>query len=54
VVRIAQDGARDVVFAVPEDKRSLVRIGQAGAGAPWSDGAPLQGKVREVAASADR
>jgi hypothetical protein len=29
VVRIAQDGARDVVFAVPEDKRSLVRIGQA-------------------------
>ncbi|WP_312589503.1 efflux RND transporter periplasmic adaptor subunit [Comamonas terrigena] len=54
VVRIAQDGERDVVFAVPEDKRSLVRIGQAVQVRPWADGeALLQGKVREVAASAD-
>ncbi|MEG2046705.1 MAG: efflux RND transporter periplasmic adaptor subunit [Comamonas sp.] len=54
VVRIAQDGERDVVFAVPEDKRSLVRIGQAVQVRPWTDGeALLQGKVREVAAAAD-
>ena len=54
VVRIAQDGARDVVFAVPEDKRSQVKIGQAVQVRPWVDGeALLQGKVREVAASAD-
>ena len=54
VVRIAQDGERDVVFAVPEDKRSLVRIGQAVQVRPWTDGAALlQGKVREVAAAAD-
>jgi len=54
VVRIAQDGERDVVFAVPEDKRSLVRIGQSVQVRPWTDGeALLQGKVREVAASAD-
>lgn len=54
VVRIAQDGERDVVFAVPEDKRSLVRIGQAVQVRPWTDGeALLQGKVREVGASAD-
>lgn len=54
VVRIAQDGERDVVFAVPEDKRSLVRMGQAVQVRPWTDGAELlQGKVREVAAAAD-
>lgn len=54
VVRIAQDGERDVVFAVPEDKHSLVRIGQSVQVRPWTDGeALLQGKVREVAASAD-
>ena len=54
VVRIAQDGARDVVFAVPEDKRSQVTLGQTVQVRPWVDGQPLlQGKVREVAASAD-
>lgn len=54
VVRIAQDGERDVVFAVPEDKRSAVRIGQAVQVRPWAEGAAaLPGKVREVAASAD-
>lgn len=53
VVRIAQDGPRDVVFAVPEDKVARFRTGQAMAVRPWSGGEPLQGRVREVAASAD-
>jgi len=53
VVRIAQDGPRDVVFAVPEDKVARFRTGRAMAVRPWSGGEPLQGRVREVAASAD-
>lgn len=54
VVRIARDGERDVVFAVPEDKRAAMRIGLAVQVRPWTNGAALlQGKVREVAASAD-
>ncbi|MBF5006593.1 efflux RND transporter periplasmic adaptor subunit [Diaphorobacter caeni] len=53
VVRIAQDGARDAVFSVPEDKVSQVRVGQEVAIRPWAEGAGLTGKVREVAASAD-
>lgn len=55
VVRLARDGARDVVVAVPEDRLAQLRTGQtaqvrlwAGAGA-----APLQASVREVAAMAD-
>jgi RND family efflux transporter MFP subunit len=54
VVRIAQDGPRDVVFVVPEDKRGAIRVGQAVRVRPWTAGMqPLQGQVREVAASAD-
>ena len=53
VVRIAQDGARDVVFAVPEDKVAQIQVGQAVGVRAWAGGAPLQGRVREVAASAD-
>ncbi|MDL9998276.1 efflux RND transporter periplasmic adaptor subunit [Variovorax sp. J22P240] len=53
VVRIAQDGARDVVFAVPEDRAALVKPGSAVAVRGWAGGAELEGKVREVAASAD-
>jgi RND family efflux transporter MFP subunit len=53
VVRIAQDGARDVVFAVPEDKVAQVRPGQEVLARVWSGGAQLAGRVREVAASAD-
>ena len=60
VVRVARDGARDVVFAVPEDRLAQLRVGQsaqvrlwaAATGAP-GNGAPLGGVVREVAASAD-
>ncbi|MBO9679969.1 MAG: efflux RND transporter periplasmic adaptor subunit [Acidovorax sp.] len=53
VVRIAQDGARDVVFSVPEDKVGLVRVGQAVQVRSWSGGEPFAGRVRDVAASAD-
>jgi RND family efflux transporter MFP subunit len=53
VVRFAQDGARDVVFSVPEDRASRVLPGSAVTVRGWSDGREMQGKVREVAASAD-
>lgn len=53
VLRIAQDGARDVVFAVPEDRAGQIKPGSAVAVRGWSGGDELQGKVREVAASAD-
>ena len=53
VVRIAQDGPRDVVFAVPEDKVAQIALGSEVAVRGWSGGAPLAGRVREVAASAD-
>lgn len=53
VVRLARDGARDVVFSVPEDKVGRLAVGQALAVHSWSGGAPLVATVREVAASAD-
>ena len=53
VVRIAQDGPRDVVFAVPEDKIAMVRPGSDVSVRVWTDGKTLAGKVREVSASAD-
>lgn len=53
VVRIAADGARDVVFAVPEDKVVALRPGTAVAVRLWAGNTQLQGRIREVAASAD-
>jgi RND family efflux transporter MFP subunit len=53
VVRIAQDGAREVVFAVPEDKVAALKPGSAVAVQQWATGTALQGVVREVGASAD-
>ncbi len=57
VVRIAQDGARDVVFNVPEDRVGELAVGAAVSIKRWSAGdgenANVQGKVREIAASAD-
>jgi RND family efflux transporter MFP subunit len=58
VVRLAHDGPRDVVFAVPEDKAELVR---ALAGQPgrfkvrlWgTSGEALPATIREIAAAAD-
>jgi len=53
VVRIAQDGPRDVVFAVPEDKVVALRPGSEVAVKAWASGDTLAGQIREVAASAD-
>lgn len=53
VVRIAQDGPRDVVFSVPEDKVSLIKAGSAVDVRAWGASASIKGAVREVAASAD-
>jgi multidrug efflux system membrane fusion protein len=57
VVRIAQDGPRDVVFAVPEDRLSLVRplVGQENALQVrlWGAEATVPATVREIAAAAD-
>ena len=53
VVRIAVDGARDVVFAVPEDQVAQLKPGQPMQVRLWAGQAMLAGRVREVAASAD-
>ncbi len=53
IFRIAQDGPRDVVFSVPEDRVVMVKLGAPVAVRSWSGGALLTGTVREVAASAD-
>src|SRR6185369_13066511 len=54
VVRIAQDGPRDVVFAVPEDKVTALTAGSDVTVKSWTDSAlSIAGKVREVSASAD-
>lgn len=53
IVRIAQDGARDVVFSVPEDRVQAVRVGSAAQVSLWASRQTYPGKVREVAASAD-
>ena len=53
VVRIAADGPRDVVFAVPEDRVARLAPGQPVQLRLWASQAQLPGRVREVAASAD-
>jgi RND family efflux transporter MFP subunit len=53
VVRLAQDGPRDAVFAVPENQLSTMRPGAEVDVRPWSEPRSLAGRVREVAASAD-
>lgn len=53
VVRIALDGPRDVVFAVPEDKVAGVRPGTRVSLRLWAGNTALAGRVREVAAAAD-
>lgn len=58
VLRLAQDGPRDVVFSVPEDQADALRALQGRAGAVqvrmWgADAAALPATVREVAAAAD-
>ena len=53
VVQLARDGARDVVFAVPEDKRSSIELGASVAVRGWVATTSQNATVREVAASAD-
>lgn len=57
VVRLARDGARDAVIAVPEDRVARLKVGQAAQVRLWSSGQassePLAAQVREIAASAD-
>lgn len=58
VLRVAQDGPRDVVFSVPEDQADTLRALQGKPGAVqvrlWGDaGEKLPATVREVAAAAD-
>ncbi len=53
VVQIAQDGPRDVVFSVPEDKVALIKTGSKVDVRVWASKTRLEGSVREVAASAD-
>jgi len=53
VVRVAQDGPRDAVFAVPEDKLAVMRQGSAVDVRVWPGQTQLVGRVREVSASAD-
>ena len=57
VVRLAHDGPRDAVFAVPEDGVAGVRVLQGKPGAirvrPWGSQTTLPATVREVAAAAD-
>lgn len=53
VVRLAQEGARDAVFAVPEHVVSRLKLGQKMSASVGSTGQTVQGQVREIGASAD-
>ncbi|KQP22652.1 efflux RND transporter periplasmic adaptor subunit [Pseudorhodoferax sp. Leaf267] len=53
VVRVAQSGVRDVVFAVPEDRVRAVKVGSPVQVRQWNSDTVLAGRIREVAASAD-
>lgn len=58
VLRLAHDGARDVVFSVPEDKVALVKAMAAQPGRfsvrLWgADAQPLPATIREISAAAD-
>ncbi len=53
IARIAQDGPRDVVFSVPEDRLKAITTGSQVAIRTWSPGLELAGVVREIAAAAD-
>ncbi|HQS31825.1 MAG: efflux transporter periplasmic adaptor subunit [Polaromonas sp. 39-63-203] len=53
VVRIAADGPRDVIFAVPEDRLSGIVPGEPVRIRVWAQNRETTGKVREIAASSD-
>jgi RND family efflux transporter MFP subunit len=53
VVRFAQDGPRDAVFAVPEHVVGRLKMGQKMSASVGNTGQTVQGQVREIGASAD-
>ena len=53
ILRIAQDGPRDGVFAVPEDKVGKLKVGSQVLVQAWAEQKKASAIVREVAASAD-
>ncbi|MDO8769494.1 MAG: efflux RND transporter periplasmic adaptor subunit [Burkholderiaceae bacterium] len=53
IVRIAQDGVRDVVFSVPEDKVKQMKVGSSVNVRVWAENRSMGGNIREIAASAD-
>lgn len=54
VLRLARNGAREVVFAVPEDQLKLVKLNAPLTAHLWADeGKAIPAKVSEIAASAD-
>lgn len=53
VLRVAKDGARDAVFAVPEDRIGQLKPGQPVQVKVWPEEQALGAHIREVAASAD-
>lgn len=54
VLRLARNGAREVVFAVPEDQLKRVKLNQTVVVRLWADaGKPLTAKISEIAAAAD-
>lgn len=57
VLRLARNGPRDAVLALPEDRLSAVRVGQKAEVRLWAQSGGTatvwSGRVREVAASAD-
>lgn len=53
VVRLAHDGPRDAVFAVPEQAVAAFKVGQTLEATLTASGQRLKGQVREVGASAD-
>jgi multidrug efflux system membrane fusion protein len=53
VVRLAQEGQRDAVFAVPEDQLSQLKMGLPLQVKFWGQDALQEATVREISASAD-
>ncbi len=53
VVRIARDGEREVAIALPESALVGLKAGNAATVSLWADGRSYQGRVREIAPTAD-
>ena len=53
IVRLAHDGPRDAVFAVPEDQLEAIKSGQTVKVKLWGSSQWVQAKVHEISASAD-